>query len=387
MLLPLGTDRPLRRPTLVNHALIGANVVIYLVQVILESSRGEQVWEALSPFILNPNNLNPWSFITYQFLHGDFLHLLFNMLFLWVFGPPVEDRFTRFGYLTFYLAGGAAAGGLHALFSEHPVLGASGSIAAVTGAFLVLFPRTHVRILLFFFLIGVYEIPAVWFIGFAVARDLVFQSLGAQDNVARLAHIGGYVFGAIIPLILLALKIIPREPYDLFSLSRQARRRRAFKEITSRGTDPWRARRGRATGPWRDLKSPEPEPDAAATAARAEISRLHASGAEAEAADAYRRALQQHANLLLQRRLQLDLANHFHQTGDHKTAARAYTLFLDRHPRDAEAPRVRLLLGLLCARYLNDHDRARTLLQQAVETLRNSDEKTLARTLLAEISP
>src|SRR5262245_16325094 len=123
------------------YVLVGVNVVVYCIGVALERAWPDQFERVQNLFILTPGGSRPWSFITYAFLHGNLMHILGNMVFLWVFGPNVEDRFGRIGFLLFYLGGAAASGGLHAMFDSNPVLGASGAIAAVTGAYLVLFPR------------------------------------------------------------------------------------------------------------------------------------------------------------------------------------------------------------------------------------------------------
>src|SRR5690606_12485309 len=134
--------------------------------------------------------------------------------FLWVFGNAVEDRLGRVGYLCFYLAGGVIAGLGHALMEPSPVLGASGAVAAVTGAYLVLFPLTNVTIVYFFFIIGAFEVSSMVLIFFRVVTDLVFHFLGIGD-VAYMAHLAGYGFGFVIALGLLLGRMLPREPYDL----------------------------------------------------------------------------------------------------------------------------------------------------------------------------
>src|SRR5690606_10854959 len=123
----------------------------------------------------------------------DWLHVLGNMLILWVFGTSVEDRLTRWWFLAFYLVGGAAAGAAHALLESSPALGASGAVAAVTGAAIVLFPRSNVKCIVFFFIIGIFNIPAWIFIAFAIAKDIFFAGLGG-GNVAYFAHLGGYAY-------------------------------------------------------------------------------------------------------------------------------------------------------------------------------------------------
>ena len=143
------------------------------------------------------------SIVESMFLHAGWLHLLGNMLYLWIFGDNVEDRMGRIGYLIFYLAGGFAATGLQlamAASSTVPNLGASGAIAAVLGAYLVLYPSARVLVVaLPFFLL---PLPAVAVLGFWFVLQLVSGagSLGTQVNsgVAYWAHVGGFVFGLAI---------------------------------------------------------------------------------------------------------------------------------------------------------------------------------------------
>ena len=117
-----------------NWALIAANVVVFILQ---KSTRVEEY------LTLDPGDPVLFSFIGYQFLHGDWLHLISNMLFLYIFGNNVNDKMGHVGYLGFYLAGGVAAGIGHMLTSFSPVIGASGAVAAVTGAYLALLPLSR----------------------------------------------------------------------------------------------------------------------------------------------------------------------------------------------------------------------------------------------------
>jgi membrane associated rhomboid family serine protease len=139
-----------------------------------------------------------------MFLHGGWLHIGGNMLFLWVFGNNVEDRVGVVPYLLLYFAGGVAATALQlAIGSDSviPNLGASGAIAGVLGAYIVLFPRARVLTLIFFFFITVIELPALWVLGawFVLQLFSGVGSLGAQVNggVAYFAHVGGFAFGVI----------------------------------------------------------------------------------------------------------------------------------------------------------------------------------------------
>jgi membrane associated rhomboid family serine protease len=150
---------------------------------------------------------NVWlSAITSMFLHGSLLHIGGNMLFLWVFGNNVEDVFGKVGYALFYVAGGIAATLTHValnLDSTVPVVGASGAIAAVMGAYLVLFPHAKVRTAIFFLLILVVNIRALWVLGFWFVMQF-FTS--PEEGVAWAAHVGGFVFGVLVALVVRMLR-------------------------------------------------------------------------------------------------------------------------------------------------------------------------------------
>ena len=142
---------------------------------------------------------------TSMFIHGDWLHFLFNMLFLWVFGDNVEDRFGHFRYLLFYLAAGVAAAWLQIAVdttSTIPTIGASGAIAGALGAYLLLFPYSRVTTAVIFFFITVVRIPAFVLLGFWFVIQF-FGGVGSlglqgQGGVAYWAHIGGFLTGLIV---------------------------------------------------------------------------------------------------------------------------------------------------------------------------------------------
>ncbi len=131
------------------------------------------------------------------FLHGGWLHLLGNMLFLWIFGNNVEDKLGWFNYLAFYLAGGVVATLAQVALDPNsviPMVGASGAIAAVMGAYLVWFPRAPILTIAIFFLV---EIPAgIWLVIWFVLQFFT----GPDSGVAYMAHIGGFVFGVVVAL-------------------------------------------------------------------------------------------------------------------------------------------------------------------------------------------
>jgi membrane associated rhomboid family serine protease len=155
--------------------------------------------------------------ITSTFLHAGLLHFLGNMLFLWIFGDNVEDRMGHLGYALFYVTGGVAAGLAHVVANPEstlPTVGASGSIAAVMGAYLLLYPRAKVvSLVVVFFFIRIVSVPAViylavWF-GFQILSGSVAQATApGQGGVAWWAHAGGFAFG-VATVALLGLRAWP----------------------------------------------------------------------------------------------------------------------------------------------------------------------------------
>lgn len=143
-------------------------------------------------------------FLTSMFLHGGFLHILGNMWFLYIFGDNIEDRIGHFRYLLFYLLCGIVAGLIHLIANWHskiPTIGASGAIAAVMGAYVLLYPRARILTLVpIFFFFQFFEIPAFVFLGYWFLLQLLSAGLTSSDigGVAWWAHIGGFVTGIIL---------------------------------------------------------------------------------------------------------------------------------------------------------------------------------------------
>jgi membrane associated rhomboid family serine protease len=149
-------------------------------------------------------------FVSSMFLHGGLAHFAGNMIFLWIFGDNVEDRFGHAGYALFYLAGGIAAAGAHVLASPDstvPTLGASGAIAAVMGAYMLLYPGARIESLVIVFLfVRVISVPAFFWLGLWFVFQLISGTVDARGSgeggVAFWAHIGGFAFGAAVVLLL-----------------------------------------------------------------------------------------------------------------------------------------------------------------------------------------
>jgi membrane associated rhomboid family serine protease len=314
-----------------------------------------------------------WQLVTYAFLHGGWKHLLGNMLVLYVFGPNIEDRLGRVGFLVFYLVGAAAAGGLHLFFTGRPAIGASGAVAACTGMYLVLFPKTQVRVF-FLFTMGLFSVSAWWFIVASFVWEWTSVLFSGPDNVAHVAHLGGYIYGAGLAMLLLWWKVLPREPFDLFTMGRQAYRRRAFKEaglaIEQQRQAHWeRAKAGAGGGGGADQD--------VIAGVRAEVVRKMTAGEVEAAAREYKGLADRYSHVpgatTLSRKHQYGLANWFYQQRDMDAAAFAYARFLEAYPTDAEAGHIRLLLGMIHARSLNDPLKAKQLIGEAMKTLEGGE--------------
>jgi membrane associated rhomboid family serine protease len=200
-LIPLSdaSRRPTRIPV-VTILIILANALVF----VLELSGGEGFvtqWSAIPAEITSGHHVV--TILTAMFMHASWSHIIGNMIFLWAFGPEIEDAMGRWRYLIFYLVGGLVAMLAQVAASPHstvPNLGASGAIAAVMGGFLVTYPRDRIRsILVIFIFVKVTFIPAALLIGFWFLTQLfnAGQVAHAQTGgVAYLAHIGGFIFGA-----------------------------------------------------------------------------------------------------------------------------------------------------------------------------------------------
>jgi len=394
MLIPLSTDRPARRRPLVNESLIVINLLVYLAGV---AGAWFDLWPAHAIALHGHFNLEDfkfWQLFTYQFIHDPYGlgHIIFNLLFLWVFGNAVEQRLGHAGYLGFYLIGGAVAALAHAAIDQAPVIGASGSISAVTGAFLALYPRSHIRVLFFFFVIGIYQIPAAWFILFFFVIDLLNETAGllgrGGGEVAYAAHLAGSVYGFLVGFALLGLGVLPREDSDVFFLFKQMRRRQAFRALN---------RQSRAAA-WEQPRADSAEelakrkPAKALTGnqrahaeQRAEIAKLLADHDTEKAAAKYRTLLALDSRAVMPEVRQLDLANQFFAEEDFRHAKQAYELFLEKYPSSRSADHVRLILALIYTRRARNEARARELLAGLPARLQSENDRTLAAELAAEL--
>ncbi|HYV58234.1 MAG TPA: rhomboid family intramembrane serine protease [Candidatus Nitrosopolaris sp.] len=202
-MIPLRDTVPSATFPVVNYAIIAANVLVFLYQL----SLGPHFEAFLHTYGLVPRHFTLLALMTSMFLHGGWFHLLGNMLYLYIFGDNVEDRLGHGRYLVFYLLCGAAAGAVQAWTSPHsslPMVGASGAIAGVSGAYFLFFPTSRVVTLVPIFLfLQVVEVPAVFFLAIWFVWQFVsgVATLGGKSEVGGVAfwaHIGGFLAGMVL---------------------------------------------------------------------------------------------------------------------------------------------------------------------------------------------
>ena len=206
-MFPIGDDNSARKLVpVVTYALVALNILVFLFELIAGDAFIVTWAFVPSRFLASPAG-DFVTIFTSMFMHGGWLHIGGNMLYLWIFGDNVEDRFGHLRYLIFYLICGVAATFTQLAFSigsDIPNLGASGAIAGVLGAYVLLFPRRRVTVLLGFLVV---PMPALAVIGFWIVLQF-FNSIGSiaayadTGGVAYMAHIGGFFAGLVLALVL-----------------------------------------------------------------------------------------------------------------------------------------------------------------------------------------
>jgi membrane associated rhomboid family serine protease len=207
-MIPLKDENPIHSVPIITYLLIAINIMVFIFQTMLGSYQEQFVYQ----FALIPNEVTSFfsfgsivDIFTSMFMHAGLAHIGGNMLYLWIFGDNVEDRLGSGKYLFFYILGGVIASAAHIITnptSRIPTVGASGAIAAVLGAYLVLFPSQKVlTVIPFGFWLRMTMVPAFVVLGFWFLLQFFsgVLSLGGPDvgGVAFWAHIGGFIFGVV----------------------------------------------------------------------------------------------------------------------------------------------------------------------------------------------
>jgi rhomboid family protein len=214
--IPLKDDLPTGRVPVLTIALVAANVLAFLWQISVGVDQSVLRGGAIPYEILTFQDVEvrdvvppPFTILTSMFLHGGLGHIASNMLFLWIFGNNVEDALGRFRFLAFYVVSGIAAALAQAVAATIsgdalvPMVGASGAIAGVLAAYLVLFPQARVLTLFVIIVfIRLQYLPATFFIGFWFVLQVLAVVFGGSPGVAVFAHIGGFVAGFLLVRVL-----------------------------------------------------------------------------------------------------------------------------------------------------------------------------------------
>lgn len=393
MIIPIRTSIQPRQTPYANYAIIALNVVVFLLQFTIypDGQLGYRPW--VRDFMLTPR-VSPWyTFVTYAFLHHDFWHILFNMFFLYLFGRNVNDKLGHLTYVVFYICGAVASGFGQAMFHADPIpalgglpastLGASGAVAAVTGAYLVLFPQTLLTVIYWFIIIGRIEVPALYFI--ALKLILIDNMLAkGQDNIAYNAHLAGYVFGILITIGLLATRLVEGSQLDLWAMIRRWNRRRVYRDSISDGYDPYTGHRRVEAG---EVKKTTVE-----IQSEGEIRRIRAAITQRmdernlpAAADLYVKLMNVDRHQVLPRQHLLDIANQLASDSQPSRAAWAYEQLLTHYGLFEHAEQVELMLGIIYSRYLDRPAEAIEHLQRAVDRLSDPGQVKMCREELSRL--
>ncbi len=212
MLFPIGDDNIERgHPAIFSYGFLLLNIAVFMVQMSFPTEYEQRIFVeqyGVIPMEIS-HGLDMETLLTSIFLHGGWAHLLGNMLYLWIFGDNIEATIGSIRFVLFYFVGGILAGLTQVLIEPNsviPCIGASGAIAAIMGAYTVMFPKSRVKMILLVFF-AIFYIPAWVFLGFWFAQQAM-SGIGALNiggestgGVAWWAHIGGFVYGAVVGLV------------------------------------------------------------------------------------------------------------------------------------------------------------------------------------------
>ena len=342
LVLPIRTSiRPWRTPY-INYALIIINIIVFLLTYWHHIDASTRTEEFLRPwakqFMLYPEDVRFWQFVSYAFLHGNFWHIIGNMFFLYLFGNNVNAKLGAIRYICLYLAGAVFSAAGHIVIGnlygssglEMPVLGASGAVCAVTGAYLVLFPQTLITVFYWlFFFIGTLEISALYFIVFKlIFWDNVLET--SVPNVAYDAHRSGYAFGMLAMIGALAAGLVGGTSFDLWAMIKQWNRRRRYRDAVASGYEPYSGQTMTKQVKVKEVKktAAQRQQEEKVKQLRGEISDRIGQRNLPAAAELYLELIELDSKQILPRQYLLDIANQLASGSKHAQASAAYEKFL-----------------------------------------------------------
>lgn len=394
LFVPIQTNAPVRRVPYVNYALIALNFLMFFITDLFGGQTGRDIKNQL---LLRPADLSLYQFVAYQFLHADILHLLGNMLFLWVFGNSVNSKMGHLAYLFFYLAAGIFSGAGFAMQDSAPLLGASGSIAGVTTAYLVLFPHSDVNLFYWiWFYIGWTHVRAMLLIVIKIILwdNILAPGLAQHEgvaNVAYSAHIAGYVFGFVLCLMLLIIRALPRDQYDILALAKRSYQRQQYKAMMSNPNAQAQAQFGRVARPvsvftGRPIDAQAMAADEEIVRMRTEISNALSRGDYAAAVGQYETLVARDPAQVLSRKNMLAVANQLMAMGRYPQAAAAYEKHLAAYPNDDDRLQIKFLLGVIYAKYLQQNEPAEKLFRDCASNMADPGQREQASQWLAAVA-
>lgn len=390
MLLPLRTSIRPRRTPYANYALIAVNTIIFLLTYWPHRNPFTGVVEVLRPwalqFMLTPIRPYLWQFVSYAFLHGSIMHIVGNMFFLYLFGNNVNDKLGSISYLCLYLGGSAFAGIGHTILHTNPVLGASGAVAAVTGAYLVLFPQTLITVLYWFLFIGTMELSALYFIIFKlIVWDNLIEPKFAPAAIAYGAHLAGYAFGIAAMLLMLATGLIGSSHFDLWAMIKRWNQRRHYRDVVSSGYDPFTGRTSRRIKVKEVRTAAQKQQEEKIKQLRSDIGSRMLERNLPAATELYLELMEVDSAQVPPRQYLLDIANQLASDNKQAESAEAYERFLAHYSSYEYTEQVELMLGILYSRYLDKPELAIKHLRAAAEKLSDPGQLKMCNDELAKL--
>jgi membrane associated rhomboid family serine protease len=380
--IPIGDENPTARRPVVNITLIALNGAVFLL---LNVIRGEGFFELSEGdsrrWGLLPGDPHPLRFLSSMFVHAGPWHLLGNMWFLHIFGDNVEDKLGRGKYLLFYLGWGVLASLAFLVFGKPagemagmspdqveaywrslPLVGASGAIAGVMGAYLVFFPRARIRMILWVLFIIPFTLPALVVIGLYFLQDLFLGAVlkeRALGGVAYAAHTGGMVAGIVAALLLKPfLRGGPASSWD---------------------RDTGFAPGGDGEDVVFDPRRPDPPRTIPMPDLRDQLVGAVLDGRMDLALDLYGRWVEEPRMEVLPPEVEIEVAHEIFRQGRVVEALEAYRRFLGSHPRAEDAPEAKFRVGLIYGKSEGDPVEARRWLRQAAEEHPDPETAAFAR--------
>jgi len=394
--IPLGDDSPSRTTPFVTYALIAANAAVYLAML----ASGEDAYAAtVGKWGFTPAAFGVVTLLTSMFMHAGILHIVGNMVYLWIFGDNIEDVLGHAGYLAFYVVTGAAAAlGQYASdpSSTVPMIGASGAISGVLGAYLVLFPRNRVRILIWISVyIRVVTMGAGWALGLWFAIQLlygavssVYAAAGVRSGTAFWAHIAGFGMGAALALLLLLLEVIKKP-----DSAPERTLREAIAQARAAGGGSLAFEGGTVAvgaghvGSYIEMDasssaSPSNEP----SRTPGEVAAALAAGDPVKAVELARVEMRMASTRRAQLGGLVTVGDALYHEKIYPIAYEAYQCFLSRAAADdVRLAEVKFRAGMIALRHLHDYEKARPLLADAARGHERSDRRELAQKELSYI--